>query len=162
MQSSAVVVVMGVSGSGKSTVGEHLAMRLGVGFLDADDVHSCDAVDQMSRGVPLTPRQRDEWMDRVISALRARRPVVAACSALKRRHRDRLRSLGELHIVMLDVPPGELARRLQNRTGHFFDPGLLSEQLADLERPGRDEDVMVLDGTRDPVELTDEIEDMLA
>lgn len=158
---SELVVVMGVSGSGKSTVGKLLADRFGVGFLDADDVHSPEAIDQMHRGVPLTAAQRDEWIDRLVKRLHARRPGVLACSALARRHRDRLRSVGEVSIVLLEVPDDVLTRRLRSRRGHFFDPGLLAEQLSALERPGAYEDVSTLDGTRDPDYLVDRIRAML-
>lgn len=143
-----VIVVMGVSGSGKSTVAAPLAERLGIGLLDADDLHSRGAIDQMHRGVALTGTQRDEWMDRVVSAVERDRPVVLACSALRRDHRSRLAELSGSHLFMLDVPRHELQRRLEQRHDHFFDPGLLDDQLATLEPVRGEEPVVVLDGTR--------------
>lgn len=156
-----VVVMMGVSGSGKSTVAEPLAARLDMAFLDADDLHSGAAIAQMHRGVALTPAQRDEWMERVVSTVEQRRPVVLACSGLQRRHRDLLRSLGAVHLVMLDVPADELTRRLATRKAHFFAPELLADQLTTLERPGPDEDVALLDGTRPTADLVEEAAAML-
>lgn len=157
-----LVVVMGVSGSGKSTVARPLAHRLGTALLDADDVHTEEARAQMSRGVPLTDEQRDAWMERVVAAVCARAPVVLACSALRKRHRDRLRSVPDAHLFLLDVPLDELEHRVEDRPAHFFDPTLLEDQLATLERPTPDEAVTVLDGTLAPGELVDEIARLLA
>lgn len=149
---------MGVSGSGKSTVAAPLAERLGINLVDADDLHSPEVVDQMHRGIALTDAQRDEWMDRVLTAAAQQQSVVLACSALRRAHRARLAELPDAHLVMLEVPRLELSSRLAHRHGHFFDPGLLDDQLATLEPIRTGEHVLVLDGTQPVDELVRQIQ----
>ena len=151
------VVVGGVSGSGKTTVGSQVADRLGIDFLDADDLHSSQAVEQMHQGVGLTDVQRDEWMDRVLLAIHDHDNVVLACSALRRSHRDRLRSEVGAHIFLLDAPRAELHERLIHRHGHFFDPDLLDDQLATQQMPTPEETITVLDGSRSIEELVEDI-----
>lgn len=141
-----VVVVAGVAGSGKTEVGRALARRMSVDFVDADSFHSAEAVQQMRANHPLTEREREAWLSRLVRAVRGRDPLVIACSALRRSHRDRLRTLGDVRLFMLDVPDNELRRRLDVRRGHFFSAGLLDDQLSTLERPAEDEPVVVLAG----------------
>ncbi len=144
---------MGVAGSGKSTVGEALADRLDAPFLDADELHTPACVERMRRGEPLTDRERTEWIERVSAALRARDPLVVACSALLRAHRDRLRAAGDVQMVLLEASPRELERRISERRDHFFPSELLRDQLATLEPPAADEGVLVVDGSRPPAAL---------
>ena len=113
-----VVVVAGVAGSGKTEVGRALARRMSVDFVDADSFHSPEAVQQMRANHPLTEREREAWLSRLVRAVRGRDPLVIACSALRRSHRDRLRTLGDVRLFMLDVPDNELRRRLDVRRGH--------------------------------------------
>lgn len=153
---------MGVAGSGKTTVGRELAARLAVPFLDADELHTSAAVEQMRRGEALGDRQRDEWIARVGEAARAQAPLVLACSALRRTHRERLRTADGVRIVLLDVPMEEIERRLDRRSGHFFSPELLRDQFATLERPSPDEEVLVVDASRPVAEVVDAIEGALA
>jgi carbohydrate kinase (thermoresistant glucokinase family) len=130
------VVLMGVTGSGKTTVGRALARRLGAPFLDADDLHSADAKAAMHAGRPLDDAERAPWLVRLRDALRnlGDGPVVLACSALKRSYRDALRDgVPALTFVELDVDPATLEHRLEERTGHFAGPDLLPSQLATLE-----------------------------
>jgi gluconokinase len=140
-----VVVLMGISGAGKSAVGQRLAASLGWTFVDADDLHSPQAVKRMARGVALTEADRGPWLERVADALdRRRSPVVLACSALRRQHRRRLRrGRGRVVFVHLQGDPELIARRLRARRGHFFDPGLLQSQLQTLEPPEPEEAVIV-------------------
>lgn len=130
------VVLMGVTGSGKTTVGRALAQHLGARFLDADDLHGTEAVSVMRAGRPLDDAERAPWLRRVRDALRdlGDGPVVLACSALKRSYRDVLRDgVPGLVFVDLDVDPATLEHRLEARTGHFAGPDLLPSQLATLE-----------------------------
>lgn len=130
------VVVMGVAGSGKTTVGRVLAQRLAVPFLDADDYHSREAVAAMRAGRPLDDDARASWLQRVNAAVRALAPdgFVLACSALKHSYRDVLRSATDgLLFVHLDVPTPELQERLRARHGHYAGVDLLPSQLATLE-----------------------------
>ena len=129
------IVVMGVTGAGKTTVGRLLARELGVPFLDADDFHSPAAIAFMRAGHPLDDAQRLPWLRRINAALREQPDGVAlACSALERSYRDVLREgVDGLTFVFLDVDAVVLADRLRSRTGHFAGADLLPSQLATLE-----------------------------
>jgi len=144
-----VVVLMGVSGSGKSTVGAALAQRLVWPFLDADSLHSPASVAAMASGIPLTDADRAPWLEKVASWIADRRSVgesgIVACSALKRAYRDLLRQADPaLRLVYLAGDRERLEARLTQRRGHFFPAALLDAQLADLEEPGPDEDARVV------------------
>jgi gluconokinase len=144
------VVVMGVSGCGKSTVGRTLASRLGATFLDADDFHPPANVERMRAGIALTDAERAPWLGalaaRLSQAQTAGEPVVLACSALKRGYRDALRrGAPHLHLVHLTGSPALLAARIGARTDHYMPAKLLPSQLATLEAPGADERPITLD-----------------
>jgi gluconokinase len=134
---------MGVSGSGKTTVGAALAERLGVRFRDADEFHPKSNVEKMSAGIALTDEDRWPWLDGIGAALRKApaKGIVVSCSALRRVYRERILKAASrpLTFVHLDGPKALLAERLKGRKGHFFPPSLLDSQLATLEPPGRDE-----------------------
>ncbi|WNI14868.1 gluconokinase [Actinacidiphila sp. ITFR-21] len=137
-----VVAVMGVSGSGKSTVGGLLAERLGVPYAEADDFHPPANVAKMAAGHPLDDADRAPWLDAIAEwvAGRGDRGGVVSCSALRRRYRDRLRAAAPaLFFLHLDGPPRLIADRLAARTRHFMPPGLLASQLAALEALEPDE-----------------------
>lgn len=144
------IVMMGVSGSGKSTVGAALAKRLGLGFRDADEFHPAANVAKMSAGTPLTDEDRWPWLDAIGAALaeagRDGRGIVVGCSALKRIYRDRLRTAAHrsLIFVHLSGSAGTLAKRMQTRKGHFMPASLLQSQLATLESPTPDEGVITV------------------
>ena len=132
------IVVMGVSGCGKSTIAIGLAAEVGGVYIDADDLHPAANVAKMSAGIPLTDEDRMPWLTLVADAMAAevaagRFPVVA-CSALRRRYRDVLRAAGgDVFFVHLDGPPELLAARMSSRVEHFMPPALLASQLATLE-----------------------------
>lgn len=137
------IVIMGVAGSGKTTVGTLLAERLGLPFRDADEFHPAANVAKMSSGIPLVDADRWPWLDAIGAALRdsAGRGLVVTCSALKRIYRDRIRQAAgrPVDFVFLDGPKALLADRIGHRKGHFMPPSLLESQLATLERPAPDE-----------------------
>jgi gluconokinase len=138
------IVVMGVSGSGKSTVAEALARKLELAFLEGDDFHPEGNRRKMAGGIALEDEDRWPWLDALseaIVAARATQGVVATCSALKRGYRDRIRAKVSppLLFVFLSVAHDELARRLQSRRGHFMPAALLESQLDTLEIPAGDE-----------------------
>jgi carbohydrate kinase (thermoresistant glucokinase family) len=142
------VVVMGVSGAGKTTVGMALAERLGVAFLDADDLHPVANVEKMTAGTPLTDLDRAPWLVLVGRAVAdAPAPgVVMACSALQREYRDAIREHApDAFFVHLDADAATLERHLEHRTGHFMPPSLLTSQLAALEPLAPDEAGVVID-----------------
>jgi gluconokinase len=145
--SGRVVVVMGVSGAGKSTVAALLAERLGWDFAEGDRFHPAANVAKMAAGEPLSDADRRPWLAAIArwidGELVAGRRGVVTCSALKRSYRDQLRRPGVL-FVYLEVPPAELARRLARRAGHFMPPSLLDSQLETLEPPGPDEDAVTI------------------
>jgi gluconokinase len=135
-----VVVLMGASGSGKSTVGRALAERLHWQFLDADDLHSPANIAKMSQGIGLDDLDRREWLARLNDSMRNAAAqgagLVVACSALRERYRTRLaRGVPEIRWVFLRADPELLRRRLAERQGHFAGPALLDTQLATLEPP---------------------------
>src|SRR5579884_1235439 len=130
-----IVVVMGVSGAGKTTVGRALAAALGWPFVDADDLHPAANVEKMRRGQPLDDADRAPWLAAVASTIRSMRDGVVACSALKRAYRDLLRVRDDVRFVYLAVDEKVLAARLAARQGHYMPPSLLPSQLATLEPP---------------------------
>jgi len=145
MPFSRPVVVMGVSGSGKSTVGAALADALGLRFVDGDSLHPAANVAKMAAGIPLDDADRAPWLDAIGQVLAAG-PVVVACSALKRQYRDRLRAAAPtLRLVFLDGSRTLLASRMAARPGHFMPTSLLDSQLATLEVPGPDEHALTVD-----------------
>lgn len=155
-----VVVVMGVSGSGKSTVAALVADRLGWVRQEGDDLHPQANVAKMATGTPLTDDDRWPWLDRVADWIRvqqdAGRPGVITCSALRRRYRDRLRGDG----VVFVLPAGQrtaIAERLAARLDHFMPAGLLDSQLATLEPPAVDENVLVVEIDGTPTEIADDV-----
>jgi gluconokinase len=138
------LVVMGVSGSGKSTVGTGIAEALGLGFLDGDGLHSPESVALMQAGTPLTDADRWPWLGRIAACLgdRERWPagLVVACSALRRAYRDRIRAGAPgVRFVFLDGAAALIRERMTGRSGHYMPPSLLASQLATLEPPGPDE-----------------------
>jgi gluconokinase len=153
-----VVIVMGVSGSGKSTIGALLAARLHWEFEDGDWFHPAANVDKMHLGIPLTDDDRWPWLraiaDFIDGVRRSGGHSVIACSALKRRYRDLL--IGERKEVRLVYLKGDeplLARRIATRHEHFMPPALLHSQFEALEEPGPDENPVVVSVDAQPREI---------
>ena len=158
----AVMIVMGVSGSGKSTIGALLARRLHWEFEDADWLHPAANVDKMHNGIPLTDDDRRPWLDAVAAWIdntrRSGEHAVVACSALKRRYRDIL--IGDRADVRLVYLKGEetlIARRIATRHEHFMPRSLLHSQFEELEEPGRDENPLVASIEPEPREIVTRI-----
>ncbi|MCO5130839.1 MAG: gluconokinase [Xanthobacteraceae bacterium] len=156
------VVVMGVSGSGKSTVGAALARRLGWRFEDGDAFHPPANVAKMKAGHPLDDNDRRPWLEAIAAEIArvaaARGHVVIACSALKRAYRDIL--IGgrrDARIVFLDGDQALIAGRLAKRKGHFMPPGLLASQFATLEPPDAGEHVTTVPIDADVESIVDDI-----
>ena len=142
------VIVMGVCGCGKSTVGQGLAERLGLPFVEGDTLHPPENVARMASGVALTDEDRWPWLDRIAQALVESRETgaVVACSALKRSYRDRLRRAApDLALVHLHGRHEVLAGRLASRRGHYMPASLLDSQLRALQPPDPDERAIELD-----------------
>jgi carbohydrate kinase (thermoresistant glucokinase family) len=151
---------MGVSGSGKSTIGSLLAEQLGVPFIDADDLHPLTNVDKMTQGQPLTDDDRWPWLARVGEALAAASAtgLVVACSALKRSYRDAIRAAAPDSVFVLLHGSRELLQsRLSKREDHFMPASLLDSQLEALEPVGADESGFSVDVTPTAPEIVEEI-----
>jgi gluconokinase len=155
------VIVFGVSGSGKTTIGKLLAQELGLRFYEADDFHPRSNVEKMRSGRPLTDEDRWPWLERlreqITRSLAAKENAVLACSALKRAYRERLGVSDDVKFVFLHGDYELIERQLRRRRGHFMNPALLQSQFADLEEPKPDEDVITIDLGRSPQELVEEI-----
>ncbi|WP_067664638.1 gluconokinase [Nocardia miyunensis] len=157
-----LIAVMGVSGSGKTTVGRLLANALGVAYTDGDDLHPAANIAKMTSGIPLDDADRLPWLDAVGRWLadHGDRGAVVSCSALKYEYRDRLRAAAPgLYFVALDVPRAELIHRIATRTGHFMHVELLDSQLATLQPLAAREYGHTVDATRD---LDTVVHDVLA
>lgn len=145
-----LIVVMGVSGCGKSTLGRKLAEALGVPFVEGDDLHPPANVAKMAAGQSLNDTDRIPFLDNVAAQLAAHREggCVVSCSALRRAYRDRLRAhVGqELHFILPLLSEAALRDRMQRRKGHFMPANLLDSQLATLELPTPEEQVVIVEG----------------
>jgi gluconokinase len=159
---AAILIVMGVSGCGKTTIGNLLAQRIGWTFKDADWFHPASNVDKMAKGVPLTDDDRWPWLEAIAAwigqACRSGERGVIACSALKRRYRDIL--IGSRDAVRLIYLKGDetlIARRIATRHEHFMPPDLLHSQFVALEEPGPDENPVVVSIEPTPDEIVSRI-----
>ena len=154
-----IVIIMGVTGVGKTTVGQLLAESTGWPLYDADDYHSLANVEKMRSGIPLTDDDRWPWLDRLNALLRAAdgsaKSAILACSALKQRYRDRLQQgLNNVRWVHLKGDIELIRSRLQQRKGHYMNPALLQSQFDALEPPG---DAVVVDVSDSPPALAQRV-----
>ncbi|MEV7091249.1 gluconokinase [Amycolatopsis sp. NPDC051045] len=152
-----VIVVMGVSGSGKTTIGTALANALDVEYAEADTFHPKANIDKMTAGTPLTDTDRAPWLEAIAGWIREHEATggVVTSSALKRRYRDVLRSGGDVWFAHLNGPRALLAERMKTRSGHFMPVSLLDSQLAALEPLQPDEPGAIFDITGTPEEITE-------
>jgi gluconokinase len=149
-----VIILMGVAGSGKTTVGRMLAEALGYQFYDADDFHPGVNIDKMSRGIPLDDFDRQPWLetlrDLIRRCLAEHTDAVLACSALKEVYRRYLLCDPQVRLVYLKADPELIHERLLQRRGHFMNPALLASQFATLEEP---KDALWVDASLVPGEI---------
>lgn len=141
-------IIMGVAGCGKTSVGESLSRRTGLGFVDGDALHPRESVDKMSRGIPLTDADRWPWLEAVGRAFaQSPVPLIIGCSALKRSYRDRIRHHADAPVSFIHLTGSRevIGRRMRERRNHFMPPALLDSQFAALEPPGADEAAIAID-----------------
>ena len=157
-----MIIIFGVSGAGKTTVGKLLARELGWRFVEGDDFHPAAIIEKMRGGHPLTDEDRWPWLDclrkQIERSVSARENAVLACSALKRVYRDRLRVSDEVKFVFLRGDHALVEKQLRSRHGHFMDANLLQSQFDDLEEPQPDENVLTIELGRTPEEIVERIE----
>jgi gluconokinase len=158
-----IIVLIGVTGSGKSTVGRLLARQLGWKFYEGDDLHPAANLQKMRRGLPLTDEERKPWLKAIQNAIRAavenRENVVIACSALKESYRNMLQVEGEVIFVYLKANSPLIQQRLKKRTGHFMNPVLIQSQFDTLEEPNQ---AVQIDAGLTPAEIVQLIRHRLA
>ena len=156
-----IVIVFGVSGAGKTTVGKLLARELGWRFIEADDFHPATNIEKMRSGHALTDEDRWPWLNRLREEIKQLLAVgenaVLACSALKRAYRDRLRVSDEVKFVFLRDDYALVEKQLRSRRRHFMNPDLLHSQFDDLEEPQPDEHVLTIELGHMPEEIVDRI-----
>ena len=160
-----LLVVMGVAGCGKTTIGGALADARGGQFLDGDAFHTPNNIHKMSHGIPLTDEDRWPWLDRFASEMsELDGTVVGGCSALRRSYRDRIRNaLGEpVLFIHLTGSPELIASRMAKRTGHFMPMSLLRSQFETLEAPGAGENAIAVDISGTTEQIVDDISTKLA
>ena len=157
-----IIVLMGVTGSGKSTVGKLLAQQLGWKFFDGDDFHSPANIEKMRRGMPLNDDDRRPWLEAIRESIRQMversENAVIACSALKHSYRQMLRIAGEVVFVYLKANIDTVRERLRNRTGHFMNPDLIQSQFDTLEES---EQALRVDASLPPGEIVRRIRTQL-
>jgi gluconokinase len=157
-----IVIIFGVSGAGKTTIGKLLAREIGWRFIEADDFHPTANIEKMHAGHPLTDEDRKPWLERlrqrIEQSLATGENAVLACSALKRAYRDRLRVSEEVTFVFLRGDYALVEKQLRSRHGHFMNPELLQSQFDDLEEPQPDENALTVELGRTPQEIVEEIE----
>jgi gluconokinase len=137
------LVLMGVAGCGKTSVGQALSALLSIPYIDGDDLHPAANVAKMAAGQPLTDTDRWPWLDACAATL-AQGNVILGCSALKRAYRDRLRRAGVVRFIHLSGPRDLIAARMAQRTGHYMPLSLLDSQFAALELPTPDEHALTI------------------
>lgn len=148
------LVVMGVTGSGKTTVGKLLADRLGYDFVDADDFHPKQNIEKMRAGIPLNDTDRMPWLQTLRDVLADKNYFVMACSALKGSYRRILVEAGDVRFIYLKIDPDTVRLRLDGRREHFMNPTLIDSQFDTLEEP---DGAMVIDGKSSPQTIVDSI-----
>jgi carbohydrate kinase (thermoresistant glucokinase family) len=151
MSTPKILILMGVSGSGKTKIGQQLAKELGWNFFDGDDFHPPDNIEKMSQGIPLTDDNRNSWLyaleTLIHQQITTNQPAIMACSALRQAYRDRLKVTSSVQFVYLKGNYALIYQRLQKRNNHYMPADLLDSQFDTLEEP---KDALVIDISKAP------------
>jgi gluconokinase len=155
------LIVFGVSGSGKTSVGEMLAAKLKIDFIEGDDLHPKSNIDKMKNGFALTDADRLPWLsiikEKISEKIKNQESFILSCSALKVSYRNILREAGNIKFLFLKVDEKEVSKRLENRKGHFMPSSLLHSQMETLEIPSiKEKDVIIIDASKQPQDVLKE------
>ena len=164
-QTMVALVIMGVSGCGKSSAGQAIAQQLGWELVEGDSYHSKQSVDKMAAGIALNDEDRQGWLERLsqrLSQASASHSVVLTCSALKHKYREQLRSAQHLGFVFLELNYETALTRVQTRPGHFFSPELVANQFATLEDPRLEPDVLTISATTELGKIARQVQQWLS
>ena len=164
-QAMVALVIMGVSGCGKSSAGQAIAQQLGWELVEGDSYHSQQSVDKMAAGIALNDEDRQGWLERLAQRLTqasASHSLVLTCSALKHKYREQLRSAQRLGFVFLELNYETALTRVQTRPGHFFSPELVANQFATLEDPRLEHDVLTISATTELGEIAGQVQQWLS
>lgn len=160
-QAPLVWVVMGVAGSGKTSMGRLLAARLDCDFLEGDRRHSVANIHKMAAQIPLTEDDRQQWLEAIVDDLRRvinnQQETVITCSGLKQVHRQQLLALERVQLVWLNVPQPELQRRLAQRDNHYMQATMLASQLAAFETTDSETSILTVDATGYPADVVEQV-----
>ncbi|MEM1368160.1 MAG: gluconokinase, GntK/IdnK-type [Cyanobacteria bacterium P01_H01_bin.15] len=160
-----VWVLIGVAGSGKSTVGRLLSERLQIDFIEGDLRHSRYNIRKMQAQIPLEDVERQQWLNAIAADIKravvSERGMVVTCSALKRAYRERIVSAGQVQLIWLNVPESELRKRLNQRTNHYLKADLLPSQLDAFETIDPQENIWIVDGCLSPQAIVDSLMDKI-
>ena len=156
-----VAIIWGVAGVGKTTIGQLLAKELGWEFYDGDDFHPAANIAKMKRGEALTDEDRQPWLarlrEKIEDSIASGENAVVACSALKKKYRDQLKTGPEVKFIFLRGSRSRIAAQIKSRRGHFFDPDLLDSQFSDLEEPTSRADSLTFETGDEPQTLAKKI-----
>ncbi|MBC7653412.1 MAG: gluconokinase [Oligoflexus sp.] len=148
------LIIIGVSGSGKTSIGKMLAQQLDVEFIEGDDLHPQANIDKMKNSIALNDEDRLPWLniikEKISTRIKEQEGFVLSCSALKVDYRDLLREAGNIRFLFLKVAENEVAERLAHREGHFMPSSLMHSQIETLENPSQEADVIFIDANKRP------------
>jgi gluconokinase len=161
MENPYYLIVIGISGSGKTSISKMLAAQLNIDFIEGDDLHPQENIDKMKNGIALTDADRLPWLSiikkKIATKIIKQESFVLSCSALKVSYRDILREAGDIKFLFLKVDEKEVSQRLEHREGHFMPKSLIHSQIETLESPKENEnDILIIDASKNTSEVLEE------